>query len=242
MKRLLPVFTVLFLVSSSFAQIYMYKDAKGRLIITDAPKGNVKHYKVFGSSKKSVANSFSRKKRKRIVAKTDNVLINKLVSKYAKKYKVDESLIHALIKVESDYDIHAVSPVGAKGLMQLMDKTAELYKVKDPFDPEENIRAGVKHLKMLIDKYKDTEKALAAYNAGETAVEKYNGIPPYRETKRYVKKIMALYTGQDYTVYDTPEERKTKHRTVIYRYYDEKGRLCISNVYPSNAKKVEVLR
>ncbi len=241
MKRLLSVFAVLFLIFPAFSQIYMYKDAKGRLIITDAPKGNVKHYKVFGSSKKSIANSFSRRKKK-IVAKTDNVLINKLVSKYAKKYKVDESLIHALIKVESDYDIHAVSPVGAKGLMQLMDKTAKLYKVKDPFDPEENIRAGVKHLKMLMDKYNDTEKALAAYNAGETAVEKYNGIPPYRETKRYVKKIMALYTGQDYTVYDTPEDRKTKHKTVIYRYYDEKGRLCISNVYPSNAKKVEVLR
>jgi len=223
-----------------FAQIYMYKDSKGRIVITDAPKGNVKKYKVFGSSKKKVVNSFS--SRKIAPARTDNVLINSLVSKYAKKYKVDESLIHALIKVESDYDIHAVSPVGAKGLMQLMDKTAQIYKVSDPFDPEQNIRAGVKHLKMLIDKYHDLEKALAAYNAGETSVEKYNGIPPYKETKRYVKKIMALYTGKDYTIYDTPQEKKTRHKTVIYRYYDENGRLCISNVYPSKAKKVEVLR
>ncbi|BBB32361.1 soluble lytic murein transglycosylase [Thermotomaculum hydrothermale] len=240
MRKFILVFCVLIFVFPVFSQIYMYKDSKGRIVITDAPKGNVKKYKVFGSSKKKVANSFSTKRRP--VARTNNVLINSLVTKYAKKYKVDESLIHALIKVESDYDIHAVSPVGAKGLMQLMDKTAKLYKVKDPFDPEQNIRAGVKHLKMLIDKYKDIEKALAAYNAGETAVEKYQGIPPYKETKRYVKKIMALYTGQDYTVYDTPQEKKTKHKTVIYRYYDSKGRLCISNVYPSNAKKVEVLR
>jgi len=239
MRKIVALFLIT-IVFPAFSQIYMYKDKKGRTVITDAPKGNIKHYKVFGSSKKRVANSFSRRKRQ--VAKTDNVLINTLVKKYAKKYKVDESLVHALIKVESDYDIHAVSPVGAKGLMQLMDKTAKLYNVKDPFDPEENIRAGVKHLKMLIDKYKDIKKALAAYNAGETAVEKYNGIPPYKETKRYVKKIMALYTGKDYSVYDTAEEKKTKHKTVIYRYYDSQGRLCISNVYPSNAKRVEVIR
>ena len=239
MKKALILLLITAFSFNLSAQIYMYKDENGRVIITDAPKGKLKNYKVFGSAKSKVAtNSFS----KYYVAKTDNVLINKLVSKYAKKYDVDESLIHALIKVESDYDPKAVSPAGAKGLMQLMDKTAQLYKVKDPFDPEENIRAGVKHLKMLIDKYNDIEKALAAYNAGETAVEKYGGIPPYKETKRYVKKIMALYTGQDYTVYDTPKEKKTKHKTVIYRYYDENGRLCISNVYPKNAKKVEVLR
>ncbi len=237
-KAFIALFIAVFSINV-FAQIYMYKDEKGRLIITDAPKGNLKNYKVFGSAKNKVAtNSFS----KYYAAKTDNVLINKLVSKYAKKYDVDESLIHALIKVESDYDPKAISPAGAKGLMQLMDKTAKLYNVKDPFNPDENIKAGVKHLKMLIDKYNDIEKALAAYNAGETAVEKYGGIPPYKETKRYVKKIMALYTGHDYTVYDTPKEKKTKHKTVIYRYYDENGRLCISNVYPKNAKKVEVLR
>ena len=240
MKKLI-ILSLIFVFLPSLAQIYMYKDKKGRIIITDAPKGNIKRYKVLSGTKKRVANSFGRRKRVQ-VAKTDNVLINNLVSKYAKKYGVDESLIHALIKVESDYDIHAVSPVGAKGLMQLMDKTAKLYKVKDPFDPEQNIRAGVKHLKMLMDKYHDLEKALAAYNAGETAVEKYGGIPPYKETKRYVEKIMALYSGKDYTVYDTPEEKKTKHKTVIYRYYDSNGRLCISNVYPTNAKKVEVLR
>ena len=241
MKKLIVLLVFAIFVCPSYSQIYMYKDAKGRIVITDAPKGNIKHYKVFGTSKKRVANSFSSRKRVS-VAKTSNVLINNLVTKYAEKYKVDESLIHALIKVESDYDIHAVSPVGAKGLMQLMDKTAKLYNVKDPFDPEENIRAGVKHLKMLIDKYHDLKKALAAYNAGEPAVEKYNGVPPYKETQRYVKKIMALYTGKDYTVYDTPEEKKTRHKTVIYRYYDSKGRLCISNVYPANAKHVEVLR
>ena len=240
MKKILIFPLLLTFFIPSFAQIYMYKDSKGRVVFTDAPKGNVKHYKVFGSSKKKVANSFST--RRIAPARTDNVLINTLVSKYAKKYKVDESLVHALIKVESDYDIHAVSPVGAKGLMQLMDKTAKLYKVKDPFDPEQNIRAGVKHLKMLIDKYKDLKKALAAYNAGETAVKKYKGIPPYKETQRYVKKIMALYTGKDYTVYDTPEERKTRHKTVVYRYYDAHGRLCISNVYPANAKDVQVIR
>jgi soluble lytic murein transglycosylase-like protein len=100
-------------------------------------------------------------------------------------------LVRALIQVESNYQPKAKSPRGAMGLMQLMPSTAREYKVRNPFDPKANIEAGIKHLKGLIDRF-GVEMALAAYNAGEGAVKRFNGIPPYRETRNYVSKILSL--------------------------------------------------
>lgn len=120
-----------------------------------------------------------------------------IIKRAARKNGVDKTLIHALILMESAYDNEAVSVKGAQGLMQLMPETAELYNVSDPFDPEQNIDAGTRHLRKLLDKYKgNTELALAAYNAGIGAVEQYHGIPPYRETQSYVSKIMSLIENQ----------------------------------------------
>jgi soluble lytic murein transglycosylase-like protein len=99
--------------------------------------------------------------------------------------------VKALIQVESNYKPKARSPRGAMGLMQLMPSTAREYKVRNPFDPKANIEAGIKHLKGLIDRF-GVELALAAYNAGEGAVVKFNGVPPYRETRNYVSKILSL--------------------------------------------------
>lgn len=107
---------------------------------------------------------------------------------------LDPELLEAIGIVESGLNPKAVSPKGAQGIMQLMPETAKALGVKDPGNPVENIRAGAEHLKALLEKYHDLELALAAYNAGEEAVDKHKGIPPYPETQGYVKSVMALYT------------------------------------------------
>lgn len=119
--------------------------------------------------------------------------IHEIVQQAAAQYQVDPLLVHAVIAVESNYNSHAVSPVGAQGLMQLMPGTARDLGVRDSFNAEENIRAGVKYLKDLQELYKDDRLALAAYNAGAGAVNKYKAIPPYKETQDYVYKVGRKY-------------------------------------------------
>ncbi len=116
-----------------------------------------------------------------------------IIAAVSEAHGVDPMLVRALIQVESGYKPRAKSRKGAMGLMQLMPATAREYRVRNPFDPKSNIEAGIKHLKTLIDKFGGvTELALAAYNAGPGAVEKFKGIPPYRETRNYVSRILAL--------------------------------------------------
>jgi soluble lytic murein transglycosylase-like protein len=113
-----------------------------------------------------------------------------MAGRIARRYGVAESLVQAVIEVESRYDPFAVSPRGAMGLMQLMPKTASRFGVAKVFDPVQNVDGGVRYLKELLDRYSGQVRlALAAYNAGEDAVERYSGIPPYRETVDYVKKV-----------------------------------------------------
>ena len=114
-----------------------------------------------------------------------------LIASMSEAHGVDANLVRALIQVESNYRPKAKSARGAMGLMQLMPSTAREYNVNNPYDPKSNIAAGVKHLKSLIDRW-GVELALAAYNAGEGAVRKFNGIPPYRETRDYVSRILSL--------------------------------------------------
>ena len=114
-----------------------------------------------------------------------------IIAAVSEAHGVDPMLVKALIQVESNYKPRARSPKGAMGLMQLMPSTAREYKVRNPFDPKANIEAGIRHLKGLIDRF-GVELALAAYNAGEGAVQKFNGVPPYRETRDYVSKILSL--------------------------------------------------
>jgi len=124
--------------------------------------------------------------------------IDKLIDYYSRKNGVSPELVHSLIKVESDYNAEAISPKGAMGLAQLMPATAMELGVENPFDPEENIRGSVKHLKSLIDRNSgDYKLALAAYNAGQGNVDKAGGIPNFKETKEYVKKVLDLYVGDD---------------------------------------------
>ena len=108
------------------------------------------------------------------------------------RHGVDSALLFALIEVESSYKPNAVSAKGAMGLMQLMPATARQYAVADPYNPSDNIEAGTKHLRSLLDRYDDVHAALAAYNAGEGSVRRFGGVPPFPETRRYVTKILEL--------------------------------------------------
>jgi len=119
------------------------------------------------------------------------ITIDAHIKEVAARHGVRADLVAAVIEAESDYNPRAVSRRGARGLMQLMPKTAASLGVNDPFDPKANIEAGVKHLRAMMDRFDNNiPLALAAYNAGEVAVIKYRGIPPYRETRAYVNRIL----------------------------------------------------
>ncbi len=119
-----------------------------------------------------------------------------MISQISKKHGVDEKLVKALVQQESGFNPKAKSYCGAMGLMQLMPGTAKTLGVKDPFNPVQNVDGGVRHLKWLLSKYNgNVILSLAAYNAGSGAVDKYDGVPPYKETQNYVKKILSNYLG-----------------------------------------------
>ena len=133
--------------------------------------------------------------------------IDFLVQQAGLRHNVDTDLIHAVIRQESNYDVFAVSVKGACGLMQLMPGTALRFGVKDIFDPAENVEGGVKYLRHLMDRYEgDRIRALAAYNAGEGAVDRYGGVPPYRETEDYVDRVRRWYGSLGGISDEVPEE------------------------------------
>ncbi|MGQ4807458.1 Membrane-bound lytic murein transglycosylase F [Candidatus Entotheonellaceae bacterium PAL068K] len=141
-----------------------------------------------------------------------------LISELARQHNIEPRLLQAIIQVESDFNPRAVSHAGAQGLMQLMPMTAKRYHVADPFDPRANIEGGIRYLQHLFRRFHgDMRRVLAAYNAGEHAVRRYNDVPPYPETRRYVERVMALYGG-------TPTPRK------IYRYRTTNGSILFTNI------------
>lgn len=120
--------------------------------------------------------------------------VGEIIEKTAREYDLDPLLVHAVIQVESAFNVNAVSPKGAEGLMQLIPSTARRFGVRNSFNAEENIRGGVRYLKHLSQLFNnDLRLTLAAYNAGEGAVSKYNWIPPYPETQNYVYQVAKLY-------------------------------------------------
>jgi hypothetical protein len=117
-----------------------------------------------------------------------------LVTEASSRWGVNPALIHAVITAESNYDPEALSHAGAMGLMQLMPGTAKRFGVNDPWDPEQNVHGGTRYLRELLDRFRSLRLALAAYNAGEGAVEMHgNQVPPYQETQTYVDKVMGIF-------------------------------------------------
>ena len=175
----IPVSLILFVSNPSSADIYRYQDKNGVWHFTNIRTD--KRYKLFIRSYK--------KKPTQYIKDYDGI-----IRQASRRFRVDPSLIKAVIKAESDFNQKAVSHKGAKGLMQLMPHTANDMKVANPFNPEENIFGGTRYLSLLLERYKNNKKlSLAAYNAGPEAVETYKGIPPYPETQAFIKRVLTYY-------------------------------------------------
>lgn len=130
---------------------------------------------------------------KSLLPRIVDAALDATIRAHSQRWNVDESLVRAVIHAESSYNPRAVSPKGAMGLMQLMPTTARRFGVSNAFDPHQNIAGGVQYLAWLLNRYKgDWRLAIAGYNAGEGAVDKYSGVPPYRETRNYLKKVWLL--------------------------------------------------
>lgn len=180
----LSIFLVLGGALPSRADIYKYEDADGVIHLTNVPSNPKAKYVMLVREKRIL---FPRQINIRDY--------DKIITQAAAKFNLDAALIKAVIKAESNFNHKAVSRAGAKGLMQLMPQTASSLNVDDVFHPGNNIEGGARYLRYLLNLYRgNLTLALAAYNAGEGAVAKYNyGVPPYRETQNYVRRVLALY-------------------------------------------------
>jgi soluble lytic murein transglycosylase-like protein len=186
---------VVLLPGLAAADIYSYVDENGVMHFTNKPGGDSK-YKIYLKSAER-----SDKKSSRVASfmpsdkSVDRFMrYDTWIRQAATLYQIPEELVRAIMKVESDYDPRATSPVGASGLMQLMPETALRMQVRDIHDPRENIFGGVRFLRVLANAFNgDLALTIAGYNAGEGAVLKYGGIPPYEETQNYVTKVLQYY-------------------------------------------------
>ncbi len=170
-------------VSPALADIYVKRLPDGTLCYTNFPTGN--DWDVYIKERTYEPRAVFRK--------SD---FDGLIRRIALSEGVDPQLIRGIVQVESQFNPRARSSKGAMGLMQLMPETANLMGIRDPWDPQENITAGTRYFSSLMKRYRgDVAKALAAYNAGPTAVDSYNGIPPYQETREYVKNVLAIFNG-----------------------------------------------
>ena len=173
------------LASPASAQIYSWRDADGKLVLSDRPRpdqGAMSTYAVKGAT--------SVRATKPLIRSSKSALYDASINEHSRRMGVSADLVRAVIQVESAFNPSALSNKGAMGLMQLMPATAQELGVVNPFEPDQNIRGGVAYLKRLLERYDNkVELALAAYNAGMGNVEKYGDVPPFKETRAYVKKI-----------------------------------------------------
>jgi soluble lytic murein transglycosylase-like protein len=185
-KVLIPIVLVLYQMSTSamaLADVYVHKDKDGVLTFTNVPNHS--------GFRRVFRESISPLSRQTYTSNFDNFIISA-----SARHSIDPDLIRAVIKTESDFNSNARSPKGAMGLMQLMPDTARQHNVLDAYDPLDNIEGGVRHLRLLLSRYRgNLELSLAAYNAGINAVERHGGIPPYAETRQYVRRVLGFYDG-----------------------------------------------
>jgi soluble lytic murein transglycosylase-like protein len=186
------IFLLASILGSSLTQaanLYIYRSPTGERVVTDRPI-NLTGYEL-------EQNSLTAQTAGRSLRFQDNARNRATIERYIRNaaylYNMDSALIKAIIRQESNFKVDARSHKGAMGLMQLMPDTAKKYRVQDILDPKENIYAGTRHLRYLLGRYQDMSLALAAYNAGEYSVTRYNGIPPYPETQNYVKRVLSWY-------------------------------------------------
>ena len=186
-KIYIPAFSVIIILLASFcafADFYKYIDENGVVHITNSPRPGYSW--VMGETKSAPVRT--------AVKKVPRDKLDELIYISAARHGVDPALVRAVVKAESDYDAGAVSAVGARGLMQLMPETARLMGVDDIHDPEQNIDGGTRYLTRLLDRFDwEVALALAAYNAGEGAVRRHGGVPPYSETQDFVEKVLGYY-------------------------------------------------
>jgi soluble lytic murein transglycosylase-like protein len=181
------------LVAVAWADIYRYRDSEGRVYLTDKPmKGDVRlekryHFKAYPHGPRKPDSLVAMERRRRQLVP--------LIESAARSAHLRPELVQAIVRAESAFRTDVVSDKGAQGLMQLMPGTARRFGVSDPFDAMQNLRAGCRYLALLLETFNnDLRLAVAAYNAGETAVINYgNQVPPYPETRRYVEKVLAFY-------------------------------------------------
>jgi len=170
------------------ADIYRLVDAQGVVHLSDRPlgRGSVRIVRTVRGYVPASSRSKDYLRNRRRYAP--------LIDRVARRLRLDRALVHAVVHVESAYDPHAVSRKGAVGLMQLMPATARRYGVRNRYDPRQNVSAGVRYLRDLLFEFRNVALALAAYNAGENAVLRaHNRIPPFTETRRYVRKVLSRY-------------------------------------------------
>ena len=171
-----------FVVLPVQADIYRYIDENGVMHFTNTPTSSTQKFRLFLKEKSRVTRWYSSEK------------YDDLISDASERSGVSFPLLKAIIKAESDFDPHAVSKKGATGLMQIMPENFKPLGISDPFDPRENINAGARYFKQMYDRFKGKlTLSLAAYNAGPTAVDRYQTIPPYEETQEYVRRVMKFY-------------------------------------------------
>lgn len=187
--------TLLLTVMPVTAEFYKYVDSDGNIHLTDQPRKRAEGFDLLWRSGNDprYADSFSRINLKSF--KQNRARYSSMIAKVAKRANLSPELLHAVVRAESAYDPKALSKKGARGLMQLMPATADRYGVSDSWDPEQNLDGGARYLRDLLDMFdQDLKLAVAAYNAGENAVKRYgNKIPPYPETRQYVRKVVAFY-------------------------------------------------
>jgi ATP sulfurylase len=162
------------------ADIYQYTDSKGTITLTNVPN-DPRYHRIITEMPRPRA----------VISKRD---LEPVIARHSRRHRLHPALVRAVIKAESDFDPMAISRAGAVGLMQLMPQTAALMEVQDVYNPDQNIGGGTKYLRQLLDRFNgNLPLALAAYNAGETAVERYQSLPPFEETRLYVKKVLRYY-------------------------------------------------
>jgi len=178
-----------------FSEIYKYMDREGNTHFTDQPQKRSAGYELLWRSGNDprYASYYSRINLKAL--EQNKARFSNMIVEVAKRARLKPALLHAVVRAESAYDPKALSKKGARGLMQLMPATADRYDVSDSWDPEQNLDGGARYLRDLLDMFdQDLQLAVAAYNAGENAVKRYgNAIPPYPETQKYVRKVVAFY-------------------------------------------------